>query len=1081
MGIVHWLLSVLVGMALVLGSFGPNEARAELAGGLPALEGRLIAEVRVKDSTQTPLGELERLIKLPEGEPLSGDSVRTTVERLYGLRKFRRVTAWAWPIGTDQVGVLLVLEPKRVLREVRISGAEGVGEGQVLEIIDLSSGDELENRDLQALEARVARSLARQGWRMARVTLGLSAPDALGAVDLFVDINSGERTRLGQIRLRGWVPFPLWELDVGIKPGDLLDLGVIESALTRLEANLRRRGYWDARVAPPTVIPQTESATIADVLVDVRAGAKVEVRIDGNHRVSARRLREDVRVLSELGSDSEAILEARDRMLARYERLGYYRAHIDVSGRTSSDGRRREVLYRIKEGPGSRVVSLQFPGAKSFNVKQLRGQVRETVARFLEANQLDSGVDPTVVDRGVRGSLPDTRRKQPSTSFTNLERVYIPRAYRAAVDTIADVYRSAGFQMVKVQGPKLQYRTPELLDVFFHIDEGPRWILGSVAFTGHTDVLAQDVLDISGLRLSDEELTPLVFEEVESGRRAILQWYQDMGYAFASVSEELRSLSEKVPIGGAFDAIRRPLSGICGSAKELSQLTCPVEVRYHIRPGPRVRVGQIRIQGLRTTRRSVVEGEYRFRTGDYLSTTKLAETRNNLIRLGVFERVVVRTEEEDQPSDVKDVVVELVPRNNIIFEIGGGASTEEGFRLFSSFTDRNLLGQALRFQANAKVNLWLEPLLSVYDTQLQNQIEPFYRPESILKGEGQPIVLLEYELAVGVSYPRILLLPDGFSLGLDFIVLRDYDPAFAEENQRATFIASYEGLRPRLWGQRRPMTYQLRLSFERSHLECNASLNDRQDLCSTGEEIDLTTPIRLAGENRYLSIRPRISWDFRDNPVQPRSGAYVELEGELAQGWDDQSPSYARVEGRVNFYTAMSSRTTLVTSIRGGRIFPTTEDTEIPVNRRFFAGGRSTIRGYPEKTLLPQDALLDEQGVPTTNISSGGLLYLALKAELRVVLFEPLSLAGFYDVGDLWRLEGQSGCGNGQFSLVTVCQVGDADNPRQVTRALAQGVGVGIRLATPVGPLAIDLGVPLRSRRDPGVSNWTLHFSVGPF
>ena len=72
----------------------------------------------------------------------------------------------------------------------------------------------------------------------------------------------------------------------------------------------------------------------------------------------------------------------------------------------------------------------------------------------------------------------------------------------------------------------------------------------------------------------------------------------------------------------------------------------------------------------------------------------------------------------------------------------------------------------------------------------------------------------------------------------------------------------------------------------------------------------------------------------------------------------------------------------------------------IPVNRRLFANSR--VRGYPLKTLLPQDVALDPAtGAACNSISSGGLLFFSLNAELRIALFGAFWLAGFFDVGDL--------------------------------------------------------------------------------
>ena len=102
-------------------------------------------------------------------------------------------------------------------------------------------------------------------------------------------------------------------------------------------------------------------------------------------------------------------------------------------------------------------------------------------------------------------------------------------------------------------------------------------------------------------------------------------------------------------------------------------------------------------------------------------------------------------------------------------------------------------------------------------------------------------------------------------------------------------------------------------------------------------------------------------------------------------------------------------------------------------------------------------------------MSPGGLLSVAGQVELRVQILGPLALAGFYDVGDLWQ--------SGRFSFSTSFEPEEGE---PFTRSLAQAAGFGVRLATPVGPLAVDLGHPLNVR-DPGSNAWQLHFSIGNF
>jgi outer membrane protein assembly complex protein YaeT len=119
-------------------------------------------------------------------------------------------------------------------------------------------------------------------------------------------------------------------------------------------------------------------------------------------------------------------------------------------------------------------------------------------------------------------------------------------------------------------------------------------------------------------------------------------------------------------------------------------------------------------------------------------------------------------------------------------------------------------------------------------------------------------------------------------------------------------------------------------------------------------------------------------------------------------------------------------------------------DDELIRSERFFAGGGNTVRGYPPNSLGPTDLFGPR----------GGQALLILNEELRFPLYRWVRGVGFLDAGNVFPRPGD----------VSVTD-------------LSISVGGGFRVATPVGLIRIDLGVPL-SRED-GRRSPRLHFSLG--
>jgi outer membrane protein insertion porin family len=121
----------------------------------------------------------------------------------------------------------------------------------------------------------------------------------------------------------------------------------------------------------------------------------------------------------------------------------------------------------------------------------------------------------------------------------------------------------------------------------------------------------------------------------------------------------------------------------------------------------------------------------------------------------------------------------------------------------------------------------------------------------------------------------------------------------------------------------------------------------------------------------------------------------------------------------------------------------------VPIYERFYAGGANTIRGYKERKVGPRDPGSDEP--------VGGDALLIGNAEVTFPIYEKiLKGAIFYDVGNVWQDTSDFIVGGGYRS----------------------GVGVGIRVNTPVGPFRLDYGYPIVKNNPDDSKNGEFYFSI---
>ena len=188
-------------------------------------------------------------------------------------------------------------------------------------------------------------------------------------------------------------------------------------------------------------------------------------------------------------------------------------------------------------------------------------------------------------------------------------------------------------------------------------------------------------------------------------------------------------------------------------------------------------------------------------------------------------------------------------------------------------------------------------------------------------------------------------------------------------------------------------------------------------------------------ENFGLVFVPAtLRFDNTDSLLDPEGG--VRATAEYSPFWDLVTPGlfFQRVLLGGSTYFKLADSPRVIFAVRGrlGSLTGAARDS-IPANRRFFAGGGGSVRGVPFQAASP----LDDDDDPI-----GGRSLLEAAVELRYNITDTIGVVGFVDAGRAFE-----------------ASVPDFDEP------LIVGAGLGARYITPVGPLRLDVAVPV-DRRD---------------
>lgn len=434
--------------------------------------------------------------------------------------------------------------------------------------------------------------------------------------------------------------------------------------------------------------------------------------------------------------------------------------------------------------------------------------------------------------------------------------------------------------------------------------------------------------------------------------------------------------------------LARPAARLEGGAEvDLGQRSA--RVRWVVDPGPEVHFGPVSVEGLVDVDAELVLRELALREGDLFSAAALDASQRSVYALGLFRSVTVQARRPGPEAEAAEgrrdwpVVVRVEERPPRTVRIGLGYGTEDSFRARVGWMHRNFYGEARTLELTAKYS-------------------------SLVAGLESRLVQRHF---------------------LDPLLRLEAEASFLHETE-PSFTANRLGVGPML---HRPLSgpwtgrVGYRLEF--------ADITDLDADDPSGEESSRLSTLLLGLERSTV-----------DDPLQPRSGTRVDLRVEptLAALGSDRSFVSLAAEGRAFLPLGPA---VLALRLRAAAVQPVagSERADVPIFKRLFSGGSTSVRGFDYQKLGP----LDDDGDPL-----GGLTRTEGSIELRFPVWRWIGGVVFFDVGQV---------DPAPFAF-------DADD-------VYYSVGPGIRVKTPVGPLGFDFGYALR--RPAGEDRWRLHFSVG--
>lgn len=570
-------------------------------------------------------------------------------------------------------------------------------------------------------------------------------------------------------------------------------------------------------------------------------------------------------------------------------------------------------------------------------------------------------------------------------------------------------YYTRGFRDVQVDTATV-VRRGERVEVGFRIDEGRPVLASSVAFEGVEDFVGTGLVDDLPLRAGDR-LNTLA---LNATRDTLTSRLRDRGHAHADVF--LRSLR---PRDDPYNA----------------------RVTFEVVPGPGATYGAIDIQGLQELSTGTILRTLPFRSGELYRARDIEAARARLFGLEIVRSARVEPDLGTATDSVVPVSVVIQEGDAYRVRAGGGWTTAECLNLEARWTSRNFLGGGRLLQVRGRVGNLLAP--NARDLCPHSGIGEFAEPNWVASVDlTQPwIFSTNNSLSTSVFAERQTL-PEIFirrAIGLQVAITRTIDAGTT-----MTFL-----YRPEL-----------------SELDAEDVLFCSGFLVCTPSDIAL-----LEGANRLAPVGMSFSRDRSSDLLNPRRGYRLRFDVEHAASWTGSNFRYDRTLAEATSYEELFDPVVLATRVRAGWVGAGAFDalsqrgSDISIvhpQRRFYAGGANSVRGFAQSRLGPRvlftdvrpllivtggagcapeeiidltcDANAAGDSVAFSSLPTGGTRVLEANAELRFPLGSWLEGVAFTDFGQAWGAEESLALSGLEFTP-----------------------GVGVRFPSPVGPIRIDL------------------------
>lgn len=528
-------------------------------------------------------------------------------------------------------------------------------------------------------------------------------------------------------------------------------------------------------------------------------------------------------------------------------------------------------------------------------------------------------------------------------------------------------------------------RQGEKIEVYFTISEGQRFILSELKFIGIESLTETQLAEFFKIKVGDY----FQQSQIEEGLNNLENYYFNNGKPYVEINPD-QTIEDSL-----------------------------IKVVVRVKENETVYIHDIEMKGLRQVKDFIVRRELAIKKDEIYSRQKIEKSQRNIYSTGLFDFVGMELRALDTTRSRAILNIRVVEKKSKWVGARFGVGYEQQivyggtFDFTAEFGHRNLFGTAR----------------SIYFSAIPSFSYDF---------DNKKFTNTKNQFSINFVEPWIAYTRTPGIFRFSFIQARPVNSS-NYDYYSLSFLINHEF---------------------RNFWKASGTLAFNRVQLLEGDSLDAIITGLSPGQDVIYSFNPHLMRDNRDNYLNPQNGSLTDFDIKFAYVRTQNNQTgvisgnrFIKLTSEWNRYQKLKfgflKTWILASRIKLGNIFALDDKTQIPVSERFYLGGASTVRGYPEQLLGPT-VFISEGSIQR---AIGGKLLALANIEFRIPIFWLFWGEIFTDAGNVWM---------------------DAQNFN--FRDIKTTSGAGLAFLTPLGPIRFDYGIKHRPER--WESSGEFHISI---